>query len=109
MTTFTPGPWRINVGHNGAFYITAETNTAIAATYEPNQPMNKIVGAANPEANARLIAASPTMLKALCDVRLELWVDYCLHVGIFDADPAPFNSRPLIVAIDAAITEAVGS
>jgi hypothetical protein len=46
------------------------------------------------------------LLKALRDVRQELWVDYCLHMGRTDCDPAPFNSRPHIRIIDEAIAKA---
>ena len=51
----------MNNGMRGSFYITAEAETAIAQTYKPAQAMLMLTGAANPEANARLIAEAPAM------------------------------------------------
>jgi hypothetical protein len=56
----------------------------------------------------RMEVAAPKMLKALHDVRREMWVDYCLGMGRTDCDPAPFNSGPKVRIIDAAIKAATG-
>lgn len=47
-----------------------------------------------------------TLEKALRDIRQELWVDYCLRMGRTDTDPRPFNSKPHIRVIDAALSQA---
>lgn len=43
------------------------------------------------------------LAKSLRDVRQELWVDYCLHMGRTDTDPRPFESKPHIRIIDDAL------
>src|SRR5258706_13487510 len=42
-------------------------------------------------------------IKALKDVRNELWVDYCLRMGRTDTDPKPFDAKPHIRIINVAL------
>lgn len=58
---------------------------------------------------ARLERENAKLTQALSEVRQELWVDYCTHMGRTDTDPVPFNSRPHIRIIDAAIAQATGA
>lgn len=68
---------------------------------------NEVSGIGNAEPPPRSIQR--ILVQALIDVRQELWVDFCLHMGRTDIDPAPFNARPHIRIIDAALAAAKGT
>lgn len=59
----TPGPWELNAAERGSFLITSKDKIAIVHTFEPKQSMRKLVGADNPFADARLIAAALDLLE----------------------------------------------
>jgi hypothetical protein len=94
MSTHTPGPWKIDgrgyrpdTKNGGEFVpIHAERGGWIADVREP-------------DANARLIAATPDLLAAL---KLALrWIDP-------DASPVPLSNREVCNRIRAAIAKAEG-
>jgi len=53
-------------------------------------------------------APAGALREALTKVRMELWVDYCLGMGRTDTDPRPFDSKPHIRIIDAALSAREG-
>ena len=72
MSKHTPGPWR--VGRDGHNILTVATykgpygderSTFVASAYTVNDPSPTFKDCEELEANARLIAAAPTLLAAL--------------------------------------------
>lgn len=68
MSSFTPGPWEAFVGEDGGFVISPKDNPHVGLCSRAPWPQRgKESGA-----NARLIAAAPTMLHALLVVAAQL-------------------------------------
>lgn len=100
-TSFTPGPWHIEVMHCGSdstdYTISAGTNA------HGDGPAADICKVYASDANARLIAAAPKMYAALQEI-----------LAINDEDQGAFNKRGgtrrglSIVTAQAALAEAAG-
>jgi len=61
-TTHTPGPWEVMADSQSTFRIHAN-DAGVAKTLRPSYGFDVVTS----EANARLIAAAPDLLKALID------------------------------------------
>ena len=100
MTTkFTPGPWCVGTGtYEGRnIYSVASVTDDEGFTYQPIVASAEDDGIKCWDANARLIAAAPDLLRYLKEARrtLEMWKDVAPAVS-------------LCADIDAAIAKATG-
>lgn len=67
--THTPGPWRISPGgHNILYDRFGERPQMVASVYVANDPSPTFKDRAELEANARLVASAPDLLKALAGI-----------------------------------------
>ena len=85
---FTPGPWRIGTpGPNGCYTIgTVRGLMTAMIAHSRNEPDQAIEA----EANARLIAAAPELIEALCEGRRAIGDHYapgdCYATGPLTGD-----------------------
>ena len=93
MSDFTPGPWNFHPcdEYVNSFDVLCEEGYYVATTHDG------VRGDKNADANARLIAAAPDLLRYLKEARrtLEMWKDVVPAVS-------------LCADIDAAIAKATG-
>lgn len=71
----------------------------LAISRRQGKPSDVVTWATPP----RQASPSEDLVRALEEVRQELWVDYCLGMGRTDCDPKPFAAKPHIRIIDTAL------
>lgn len=94
MTHYTPGPWNVHKLPDGSHHVMADHwGASVALTLYPDS------GSEGREANARLIAAAPDMLKAL-----EMIASAAAEIDpSWDLDPAA-----VLAICNKAINKAIG-
>lgn len=90
MNNYTPGPWLYDYRDNQALIVDSQGFTVVELSTLENSTAHSVLAD-----NARLIAAAPDLLEALCKL-----------ADLYDAMGAPRG--PCRIIADAAIAKAVG-
>ena len=85
-TIHTPGPWKTEKDAYGRWSIDAQDGSDWIARTVPMCDLRTHMAMFDTEANARLIAASPTMLAVLQELEESAgyWSEYDVPLGIVD-------------------------